>query len=101
MNVAAIDLPAPAVPHFDLTIAGRSSIADHEMISEAVLHSANVPVVIIERGRVSLTRSTVMHHDILPAAPRDWRAINLGAHGARQVTVTVTPRPRLSPATRN
>jgi hypothetical protein len=87
VNVAAIDLPAPAVPHFDLAVAGGSSIADHEMISESVLHSAEMPMVIIERRRVSLTRSTVVHDDILPATPRDRRAIDLGTDGARQITV--------------
>ena len=82
VNVATIDLPAPAISDFDLTIAGGSSIADHEMISESVLHSANMPVVIIERGRVSLTRSAVVHHDKLPATARDRRTIDLGADGA-------------------
>ena len=80
VNVAAIDLSAPTVPHFDLAVAGGSSIADHEMISESVLHSANMPVVIIERRRVSLTRSAVVHDDVLPATPRDRCSIDLGSN---------------------
>ena len=77
MDVAAIDLPAPAIADFDLAIAGRSAIADHEMISESVLHPAKMPVVIIERSGITLTRSAVVHDDILPATTRDRGAIDL------------------------
>jgi len=45
-------------------------------------------VVIIERGRVSLTRSAVVHDDVLPSTPRDRGPIDLGAYGTRQITVT-------------
>ena len=83
VDVAAVDLSPPTVPYFDLAVAGRSSVANHEMISESVLHPAKMPVVIIERSRISLTRSAVVHDNVLPATPRDWRAIDLGAHGAR------------------
>ena len=83
VHVAAVDLASPAIAYFDLTVAGGSSVADHEMISEPVLHPPKMPVVIIERGRIPLTRSAVVHNNILPATPRDWRAIDLGAHGAR------------------
>ena len=88
VNVAAVDLSPPTIAHFDLTVAGRSSIADHEMISKAVLHPAKMPVVIIECGRVSLTRSAVVHDDVLPATPRNRCAIDLGAHGAGQIAIT-------------
>ena len=88
MDVATIDLPAPAIADFDLAIAGGSAIADHEMISESILHSAKMPVVIVECSGVALTCSAIVHNDVLPAAPRDRRAIYLSAHGARQVTVT-------------
>ena len=88
VDVSAVDLPPPTVAHFDLTVTGRSSVADDEMISESVLHPAKMPVIIIERSRISLTRSAVVHDNVLPATPRDWRAIDLGAHGARQITVT-------------
>jgi len=88
VNVAAIDLSAPTISDFDLAVAGGSSIADDEMISKSVLHSANMPVVIIERGRISLTCSAVVHDNKLPAAPRDRRAIDLIADRAGKVTVT-------------
>ncbi len=83
VDVAAVDLSPPTVPYFDLAVAGRSSVANHEMISESVLHPAKMPVIIIERSRISLTRSAVVHDNVLPATPRDWRAIDLGAHGTR------------------
>jgi len=80
VNVSSIDLPAPAVTQFDLAVAGGSSVADHKMISESILHSAKMSMVIIERGRVSLTRAAVVHHNVLPATTRDRRAINLIAN---------------------
>src|SRR5438552_11424269 len=86
--MAAVDLPPPPVAHFNLPIAGGSPIPDDEMISEAILHSANAPVVVIECGRVPLTRSAVVHNNILPATPRDWRAIDLIANRSRQITIT-------------
>lgn len=80
MDVAAVDLPPPTIAHFDLAVPGRSSVADHKMISESVLHSLKMPVVIIERGRVSLTRPAVVNDDVLPAAARDRGAIDLRFH---------------------
>ena len=77
MHVAAVDLPPPAIAHFDLTVAGRSPVADYEMVSKSVLHPANVPVIIIERGRIPLTRAAVVHDDKLPTAPRDRCTIDL------------------------
>ena len=58
------------------------------MVGESVLHSPNVPVIVIEGGRVSLTRAAVVHNDILPARARDRRAIDLIADRTRQITVT-------------
>lgn len=86
--MATVDLPAPAIPNFNLAVAGRSAVADHEVVSEPVLHSAKMPVVVIERGSVALTCSAVVHDDILPAAARDRRAINLITDGSRQITIT-------------
>ena len=80
VNVAAVDLTSPPIPNFNLTVAGGSAVADHEMIREPVLHSPKMAMVIIERGGVSLTRSAVVDDDVLPAAARNWRAIDLGAH---------------------
>jgi len=83
VDMAAVDLPTPAIADFDLTIAGRSAVADHEMVSKSVLHSAKMPVVIIERGSVALTCSAVVHDDVLPAAARDRRTINLITNRSR------------------
>jgi hypothetical protein len=58
------------------------------MISEAVLHVADMAVIIIERARVALARPAVVHHDHLPArvATIGRRAIDLGADRSGQVT---------------
>jgi len=80
VNMAAVDLPAPAVSHFNLSIAGRSAVADHKMIGEPILHAAKMAMVIIERGGVALTSATVMDHDVLPATACHWGAIDLAAN---------------------
>ena len=67
MHVAAVDLAPPTIAHFDLAVAGRSAVSDYEMISETILHVANVAMVIIERRRVALPRAAVVHDDKLPA----------------------------------
>lgn len=100
MNVSAIDLAPPTVAHFDLAVTSRRSVADHEMISQPVLHPAKMSMVIIERGRVSLTRAAVVNNDELPATTRDRSAINLRANGARQITITRTATASSAAATK-
>src|SRR5262249_24111179 len=86
--MAAVDLPPPAIADFDLAVAGRSAIADHKVIRESVLHPPKMPMVIIERGGISLTRATVVHNNVLPAPARDRSAIDLRTDGCRQIAVT-------------
>ena len=90
VDVATIDLPPPTVAHLVLAVAGGSSVTDHKMISESVLHPSKMTVVIIERGRVSLTRPAVVHDDKLPAAARDWCAIDLRFYRRREITIART-----------
>src|SRR5262249_23742379 len=63
MNLTAVDLPAPAIADFDLAIAGRCPVSDHEMIGESILHPPKMPMVIVERRCVSLARSAIVHDD--------------------------------------
>ncbi len=94
VDVTAIDLAAPAITDFDFTISGRGSIPDNKMIGKTVLHAADMAVVIIKNPRAPLPRPAVVHDNELPAAPHDWRAINLSADCARKVTITdFAPRP--------
>jgi len=74
VHVAAIDLAAPAVAHFYLAVASRCSVADHEMISKAILHAPDMSMVIIENARVALSRAAIMHDNELPATPFHRRA---------------------------
>src|SRR5689334_10354156 len=55
VNVAAVDLAPPAIAYFDLTVAGRCSVADHEMVCQPILHPANMLVIIIKDARIALT----------------------------------------------
>ena len=74
VHVTAIDLTPPAVAHFDLSVAGRSAVADHKMVGKTILHPADMPMIIIKNARVPLPRAAVVHHDELPAAPFHRRA---------------------------
>lgn len=76
VNVAAVNLPAPAVANLDLPVSGRCAVAYDEMICQAVLHPSHVPMVIIENASTTLTRSAVMHDNKLPAAPHHRSAID-------------------------
>jgi len=74
VHVAAVDLAPPPIANLDLAVAGRCSIADDEVIRQPILHPADVPMIIIEHARVSLSRAAVMHDNELPATPFHRRA---------------------------
>jgi hypothetical protein len=76
VDMTAIDLPSPAITHFDFAIAGGGAIADDKMISEAILHTADVPVVIVEDAGAALSRSAVVDNDKLPTPAHDGSAVD-------------------------
>ena len=67
VHVSAVNLAPPAIAYFDLAITGRGAVADDEMIGESILHSAHVPVVIIENPGATLSCAAVVHNNELPA----------------------------------
>jgi hypothetical protein len=67
--VATVDLASPTITHFDLTIAGRCPVTNDEVISKAILHAPDMPMIIIENARVALSRAAIMHDNELPATP--------------------------------
>jgi hypothetical protein len=89
VHVAAIDLTPPSIAHFDLSIAGRCSVTNNEVVGKTILHVTNVPMVVIEDARVALTRTTIVHHNHLPAGVAVIRrcAIDFRAHRAGQIAV--------------
>ena len=74
MHVAAVDLATPAIAYFDLPVACRCSVPNHEVIGKAILHPAHMPMIIIEHARVSLPGAAIVNHDKLPATPFHRRA---------------------------
>jgi hypothetical protein len=74
VHVATVNLTPPAIADFDLAIASGRSVADHEVIRKTILHSSDMPMIIIKNARVSLPRAAIMHDDELPASPFHWRA---------------------------
>ena len=87
VHMPAIDLAAPAVPHFYLAVAARCSVADHEMIGKAILHPPHLSMIIIERARVSLPCPAIVHDDKLPATPLYWRAANCFDDRTREIAI--------------
>ena len=67
MHMTAVDLPFPAIPHFDLPISRRRPIPDHELVREAIGHAPYVAMVVIEDFRIALSRAAVVDHDVSPS----------------------------------
>jgi hypothetical protein len=88
VHVAAVDLPPPAVTYFDLAIASRCSVADHEMISESILHSADVPMVVIENRGVPLSRAAVVYDNVLPASTRNRGTVDCRSHRCCEISIS-------------
>ena len=76
----AVDLPAPAIAHFNLAVAGRCPVADDEVVGESVAHPANISVVVIEDACIALPGAAVVHDNKLPAAPLHRRATDFFDH---------------------
>ena len=75
-NMASIDLSCPAVTNFDLSIAGRISISDDEVVGKAVLHFTHAPVIHIENPRVALAGATIVNDDVFPASTLNLRVVD-------------------------
>ena len=83
--MAAVDLSGPAVSDFDLSIARGISVADDEVVGEAILHFANAFVIDIKDPRVSLAGATVMNDDVFPPSALHFGIVDGFAQGRRQV----------------
>ena len=69
VNVAAVDLPPPTIANFNFSVARGTAISNDEVVGETILHSAHVPMIIIEHACIALPCATVVHDDELPATP--------------------------------
>ena len=87
VHMTAVDLPRPAVAHFHLPVAGRSPVADHEMVRQPVLHPPHPAVIIIKRARVALPRPAIMHDNKFPARTLHRRAADCLDHAPAQVAI--------------
>lgn len=79
VHVAAVNLTAPTTSNFNFPVARRRSVANHKLISQAIGHFADLGVVIFESFRISLTRATVVDHNVAPPPFFDRRLVNLFA----------------------
>jgi hypothetical protein len=77
VHMPAVNLASPAVAHFDLAVTSGSTVADDKMVSQTVLHTPNMTMVVIEHTRVSLPRPAVVHDNELPAIASNGGAPNL------------------------
>ena len=87
VNMAAAHLLYPAVADLDLPVARRGAVADHKMISEAVLHPADVTMIVIEDLCAALPRSAVVNDDEFPARALHWRAADRVDVRSGEITV--------------
>lgn len=67
VDVTAIDLPPPTIAHLDFAVSRGSSITNNEMISQPVLHSSHVAMIVIENACAPLLRAAVVHDDEMPS----------------------------------
>lgn len=79
--MAAIDLFVPAGTHFYLTVARVGSVADYEMISQAVGHFSHVGVVEVEGLGIALFGAAIVNHDVAPARLADLGVVDGLPHG--------------------
>jgi len=66
MHMTAINLTPPAIADLDLAVTGGCAVADDEVIGEAVLHPANMLVIIVKDARIALPSAAIVHDDKLP-----------------------------------
>ena len=82
-DMAAIDLPDPPIAHFNFAVAGGVAISNDEVVSESVLHFADITVVEVKNAGISLAGSAVVHNDVFPTSILDFCIVNRFADGWR------------------
>jgi hypothetical protein len=80
VDVTTVDLSPPTIADLDFAVASGGAVADHEMVVESVLHSADVPMIVVENTGIALPGAAIVHDNELPAPPHNGRAINFGAN---------------------
>jgi len=77
MHVATVNLTSPSIADLDFAVAGGRAVADHEMISQSILHASDPAMIIIKDACVALPRPAVVDHDEFPAIARHRRPPDL------------------------
>lgn len=85
MDVAAVDLFAPAGADLDFTVARGRAVADDKLVGKAVVHLADIGVIVVKCLRVALPRSAVVDDQIAPARFLYGSAVDLFANGLWQI----------------
>ena len=86
-HVAAVDLLGPAIANLDLTVTRAMAVADHEVVSQPVLHVTHSEVVDLKNAGISLTGAAVVDDDIFPSAPAHRSSVDGRAGRGAQVAV--------------
>lgn len=82
-EVAAIQLSRPAGANSNLAIAQAVVIADHKMVSQAVLHVSDIPMIPVHSRHRPGVDAAVVNNNILPAPGLDFGAAD-GALDSRR-----------------
>lgn len=80
VQMPAIELFLPTIPHADGTVGHAIAIADEEVVGEAVLHVALLAMVAIQCLQRARVHSGVMDDDVAPAAGFDGSGGNAFLH---------------------
>jgi hypothetical protein len=91
MDMATGELAYPTVADFDLSIAGGGTVADYEMVGEAVRHLTHAPMVVIENSRISLSCPAVVDDNIFPAITGYSSLVDRPAHSRCKITPSAAP----------
>ncbi len=91
VDMAALDLATPAVADFDFAVARGGSVADDEVVGEAIGHSANMEVIVIEGFGVALASAAVVNDDVAPAPTEDGGLADFFLNGFGEIFPVFKP----------
>jgi len=83
VEMPAVELFLPTIPHADRAIAHAVAVAYEEVIGEAILQVAFFPVIAIESFQRPFIHGGMMDDDVAPAAGFHWRGGDALLDGCR------------------
>jgi len=76
-QMPALDLPEPALPHFDLTVPGIGTVPNDKVVGHSVLHPPLFVIRIKDTG-IAAAGAAVMDHNVFPVAQFRFGRVDQG-----------------------